>query len=187
MLRNNNQEQLMHANLLGTSCKLLHANDVDNNIGVYHWWIHSYWCNVWSCVFCSYCQHDKTIIVSRTTVGNTVVVLSVSQTVWNNNSNSNNCCVRMYCALLVNFCMYRQSNNISVSLLLVPFLLHAGFIYSCQQFRARKIEKGLSLNVVLARDFTRAFFTLWVKFTVFYEHHLRSLVWPVNWVCLNIS
>ncbi|MGK3757838.1 MAG: hypothetical protein ACI8RD_010152 [Bacillariaceae sp.] len=35
MLRNNNQEQLMHANLLGTSCKLLHANDVDNNIGVY--------------------------------------------------------------------------------------------------------------------------------------------------------
>jgi hypothetical protein len=39
------------------------------------------------------------------------------------------------------------------------------------QFRARKIEKGLSSNVVLARDFTRAFFTLRVKFMVYSVHH----------------
>jgi hypothetical protein len=40
-----------------------------------------------------------------------------------------------------------------------------------KQFRARKIEKGLSSNVVLARDFTRAFFTLRVKFMVYSVHH----------------
>jgi hypothetical protein len=35
------------------------------------------------------------------------------------------------------------------------------------QFRARKIEKGLSSLAVLARDFTRAFFCRRVKFMVY--------------------
>jgi hypothetical protein len=41
-------------------------------------------------------------------------------------------CENVLCTSCINFCMYRQSNNIGVSLLVVPFLLHTGFIYSCQ-------------------------------------------------------